>query len=314
MKKYIALLIITALCVCTAFVVPNTAESFLPQVKTVMASVDLYSESVTGTGSIRYREQTEVTSSMPLVIGVFKTEIGDKVKSGDIIATVDKQASSSLVSGLAQLSGLVSASTDMSTVLSLIPDVIYANGDGTIISIAGNGATVESSCSIATIANPDKLIMHAAVSENDISDVFVGQTAIVSGAGFNGTVYRGEVSEIYPTARKRYTGTVLETVVDVIISLDNSDGELRSGYTATASIQLDEPHNICILPYSAICQDDNGEYVYVCVNGEAVRRDIKTGAELPDGAEVVSGISPADRVILSPEGISSNSLVKVINN
>lgn len=313
MGKYIALFVITAICLCTAFIVPNAAESFLPQVTTVMTTVNEYCESVTGTGTIRYKEQAEVTSSLPLVISTYVVNVGDTVVNGDIIANVDKKATESLISGLAQLSGLISNSANMSTIISLIPDAVYANADGSVISIAGNGSTVESNCSIATLAVIDDLIFHAAVSESNINSVFIGQSASITGTGFNGKTYKGTVKEIYPTARKRYSGTVLETVVDVIISIDEPCENLRSGYTASASIMLDEPHSICVLPYSSICQDENGEYVYVCINGGVERRNIITGAELSNGTEIKSGISPADKVIEKPDGIKENDIVKVIN-
>ena len=77
---------------------------------------------------------------------------------------------------------------------------------------------------------------------------------------------------------------------------------------------LEEPREICVVPYSAIGQDDDGEYVCVYENGGSVRRSIDTGAEFADGAEVISGVSPNDVIFKDPEKIVDKSYIRIDNS
>ena len=45
---------------------------------------------------------------------------------------------------------------------------------------------------------------------------------------------------------------------------------------------------------------------------ESVRKDIVTGLELSDGIEVLSGLLPEDKVLMSQEEIENGNYVKVV--
>ena len=124
-------------------------------------------------------------------------------------------------------------------------------------------------------------------------------------------VFTGTVSKIAGSARSQYSGAVLETVVDVLISPDSTDPRLRSGLTADVRFQLSDPRKICVLPYNAIGQDEEGEYVYLLEDGAAVKHKIFTGAEFSDGTEVIKGATINDKVFLDPEDISLSKYVRI---
>ncbi|MCL2071660.1 MAG: hypothetical protein FWH07_05435 [Oscillospiraceae bacterium] len=147
------------------------------------------------------------------------------------------------------------------------------------------------------------------VGESDIRRVEVNQPADIKGAAFDDGVYTATVHGIGELALNRQGEFVHETVVEVVLRIDNPDEALRHGYTARADIKTDEMRTIHIIPYSAILQDDIGEFVYVLAGNTAVRRDILTGIELADGAQVISGLNVNDEVIISPGTLSENTLV-----
>ena len=97
-------------------------------------------------------------------------------------------------------------------------------------------------------------------------------------------------------------------IFDCIVQrMEQQDGEQASGYGMP-----EEEKEYFTLPYEAICQDEkNTEYVWIIQNGRAVRKDIVTGAELPDAVEICNGIFASDQVILSPDNIHSNQLVVI---
>ena len=311
MKKYIALAIACAALAAGVSYLPAAVEASVPAAVSISPTELYYSESVNTSGTLCYIGQGDVTSALPLVLSEFEVEEGDHVEVGDVIARVDRKASETFISSLGKVSQLAAATASLSTAMSLIPEEITADRSGTVISTAGAGAAVESGTSIATIAGTDSLVLTSAVSELNIARIQPGQPVEFTLSAYPDDVFTGTVSKIAGSARSQYSGAVLETVVDVLISPDTTDPRLRSGLTADVRFQLSDPRKICVLPYNAIGQDEEGEYVYLLEDGAAVKHKIFTGAEFSDGTEVIKGATINDKVFLDPEDISLSKYVRI---
>lgn len=311
MKKYIALAIACAALAAGVSYLPAAVEASVPAAVSISPTEVYYSESVNTSGTLCYIGQGDVTSALPLVLSEFEVEEGDHVEVGDVIARVDRKASETFISSLGKVSQLAAATASLSTAMSLIPEEITADRSGTVISTAGAGAAVESGTSIATIAGTDSLVLTSAVSELNIARIQPGQPVEFTLSAYPNDVFTGTVSKIAGSARSQYSGAVLETVVDVLISPDTTDPRLRSGLTADVRFQLSDPRKICVLPYNAIGQDEEGEYVYLLEDGAAVKHKIFTGAEFSDGTEVIKGATINDKVFLDPEDISLSRYVRI---
>lgn len=311
MKKYIALAIACAALAAGVSYLPAAVEASVPAAVSISPTEVYYSESVNTSGTLCYIGQGDVTSALPLVLSEFEVEEGDHVEVGDVIARVDRKASETFISSLGKVSQLAAATANLSTAMSLIPEEITADRSGTVISTAGAGAAVESGTSIATIAGTDSLVLTSAVSELNIARIQPGQPVEFTLSAYPDDVFTGTVSKIAGSARSQYSGAVLETVVDVLISPDTTDPRLRSGLTADVRFQLSDPRKICVLPYNAIGQDEEGEYVYLLEDGAAVKHKIFTGAEFSDGTEVIKGATINDKVFLDPEDISLSRYVRI---
>ena len=311
MKKYIALAIACAALAAGVSYLPAAVEASVPAAVPISPTEVYYSESVNTSGTLCYIGQGDVTSALPLVLSEFEVEEGDHVEVGDVIARVDRKASETFISSLGKVSQLAAATASLSTAMSLIPEEITADRSGTVISTAGAGAAVESGTSIATIAGTDSLVLTSAVSELNIARIQPGQPVEFTLSAYPDDVFTGTVSKIAGSARSQYSGAVLETVVDVLISPDTTDPRLRSGLTADVRFQLSDPRKICVLPYNAIGQDEEGEYVYLLEDGAAVKHKIFTGAEFSDGTEVIKGATINDKVFLDPEDISLSRYVRI---
>lgn len=311
MKKYIALAIACAALAAGVSYLPAAVEASVPAAVSISPTEVYYSESVNTSGTLCYVGQGDVTSALPLVLSEFEVEEGDHVEVGDVIARVDRKASETFISSLGKVSQLAAATASLSTAMSLIPEEITADRSGTVISTAGAGAAVESGTSIATIAGTDSLVLTSAVSELNIARIQPGQPVEFTLSAYPDDVFTGTVSKIAGSARSQYSGAVLETVVDVLISPDTTDPRLCSGLTADVRFQLSDPRKICVLPYNAIGQDEEGEYVYLLEDGAAVKHKIFTGAEFSDGTEVIKGATINDKVFLDPEDISLSKYVRI---
>lgn len=304
------------MCVCAAVAIlagaaPKAVESSVSAAKTLRAGTRSYNETVAGSGSLAYSGEHEITSALPLVIDKFYVAEGDSVEVGDRIAAIDKAATASLIESLGQVSQLAVAAANLSTAVSLIPEEIFSDCAGKIISVAGNGASIESGYAIATVSQGSRIYVNAAISELDIAKVEIDQPVRFTCAAYPDEFFSGTVSGIASAARNQYSGAVLETVVDIRVTPDKEDERLKSGLSADVEILLEEPRQICVLPYEAIGQDDAGEFIFVYEDGAAVRRNIFTGAEFADGTEIIKGVAPTDIVFAEPEKISQKSYIKL---
>lgn len=292
-------------------IVPRAVESSAPAAETLRAETREYSETISGSGSFTYLGQREITSSLPLVIDSFSVSVGDEINVGDEIATVDRRSSAALIESLGQVRMLAVPASNLETAIAMIPEKITSDCTGRVISTAPSGLAIQSGSSVASVANSDDLSVTAAISELDIAKVSIGQQAQISLAAYPGEIFSGSVTDIAQTARDQYNGAVLETVIDVTVKPDIPDERIKSGLSADVEISLGEPREICVVPYSAIGQDETGEYVYVYEDGRSIRRSITTGAEFAEGTEITSGVGRDDIIFKEPDKIADKSYIRL---
>ncbi len=280
---------------------PIAVSGSIPKVNTVFPDVRDYTPSVNCTGTIVYGGVKNITADLPVVIERYNVETGQHIDEGQVIASVDRDGT---VSALTALYGdraeLASGLTDEE-----IPDKIIAEISGTVCAVGRSGELIQSGEPIAQVGQKGDLRLAAAVSQRDISKVGIGQRVTITAADGQ---YSGTVCEISDIARKEYDTPNADTVVDVSVIVDDAGAKLRSGYSAKGTIEIGCSEQILTLPYDAICQDDQGEYVYVFENGNAKRHGISTGVELEECAQVI-GLDLSDEVIINAEELSADCLV-----
>jgi multidrug efflux pump subunit AcrA (membrane-fusion protein) len=87
----------------------------------------------------------------------------------------------------------------------------------------------------------------------------------------------------------------------VELQADNGDGKLFAGAYAQVHVQLPSDPNVLRLPATALMPVDEGVQVAVLGRDNKVTlKGVQLGRDFGDSAEIVSGLSPSDRVIDSP--------------
>lgn len=167
---------------------------------------------------------------------------------------------------------------------------------------------------VVTIADDRNYKVLAAVREEDIGRVQVGDSAKVRGVGFSGAVYQGIVTKIAPTARKMLSGTTSETVVDVEVELLDADQRLKAGFSAKVEILAGSSYDLITVPYEAIRQDEkNNEYVYLYRDGKLQRQVVVTGQELVSEVEILEGISYDSVVVMNPSNsVKEGAMIHIV--
>lgn len=178
--------------------------------------------------------------------------------------------------------------------------------------VQGSGIILTTEKESNSYLNEETWLVQIAVNESEIRFIEKGQTAELRGAAFDDGIYTAKVMNISNTAHQVQvnSGLIIETVIDVTLQIENPDENLRAGYSVQALINIGEPREVWVVPYEVICQDEASEYVYILKGNIAKRCDIKTGAELAEGAELLFGLYETDEIITSPESVESGGLVK----
>lgn len=173
---------------------------------------------------------------------------------------------------------------------------------GHLINAGAGGTAAE----LFTLAAVNKLRIYVSVPEMDVPAVRVGETTTVTvnefpGVNFHGTVVRTDHA-IDPQSR-----TLL-----VEVDVDNADGRLMPGAYAFVHFGLPAVTHSVTIPSNALLFRAEGLRVGVVRDGRAQLVRIRIGRDYGDKVEVVSGLTPADVVIVNPsDSLVSGTAVRI---
>lgn len=188
--------------------------------------------------------------------------------------------------------------------------------DGTVIAVAveeGQSVNaVQSSPTIVTLARTDVMTIKAEIAEADIAVMKIGLPVKVVLLGKNSQSYQGVLSAIDPAPKEISDNGSISSSSAIYyyghIDVDNAEGFLRYGMTATIAIEVDKAEDALLIPMTAIEYAPNGEArVSVLVNAQAEKRHIEVGLEDGVQAQVLSGLQEGEAVIVSHGDASPHS-------
>ena len=197
----------------------------------------------------------------------------------------------------------------------VIPDMLiksYPTAKNVSVQKVEHTDIYELNGSIVKNAKDGGMYVKVYATEKEISNISIGQRAEITGEAFPDCVYTGEVSYIADFASVKQIGNLSKTVIEIRVNITSPDEHLKPGYTAVTSIILSEPEEMTILPYEIISEDESGEFVYILEDNKAQKRYIKTGKELIDGIEVISGIDSNDYIINPDETCNEGDTVLIV--
>ncbi len=303
MKKYILLMIGTALCIGLIFGIKEWQQPKPVEVSVVTLQEQTVRQTVDCTGRVQQGDSTEVFFELPCVAGDVYVTVGQQVEKGDPLFSVDVTATQSVLSQMG--SALPDTITDTT-------HTVTATASGTVTTVnVKQGQLTDPSVPCAVIAPRKQLQIAAVVREKYLQQVKAGQAVEIKGVGFEKPLYHGTLLSLSDTARQQYVGTVNETVVDAVIAFNETeiDNSLRVGLGATVAIVVDTVEKGLLIPYDCVAQDEEGnEYVYVCTDdGTARRRVIEGARDCATGVLAVSGVSAGDRLVRDPEQLKGET-------
>lgn len=159
------------------------------------------------------------------------------------------------------------------------------------------GDVVQVGMQAVQIDDLSKLYLDVQISEVDIPQVAIGQSAELIFDAFFESVYNGEVIKIAPV------GNSVQGVVEytVRVALRDGDDRIKPGMTAAVNIVVDVKEDALVVPNSAIVVIDGQEQVFVRRNGGFKGVPITLGSYSDFYSEVVEAdIKEGELIILNP--------------
>lgn len=157
------------------------------------------------------------------------------------------------------------------------------------------------------IADTSSLVLKINIPEGQIANVHTGLTCKVEIPSLNNKVVTGTITKLADVADLPARTFAAE------VTVDNSDGALKGGLFANVYLSTAARDNVLTIPQSAIIMREDQRTVYVVDDKGMVGRKVLDTGYIGDGiAEVISGITEKDRVIVSGQNrVREGNTVKV---
>lgn len=154
------------------------------------------------------------------------------------------------------------------------------------------GQVVDASVEIFTIADLSKMLVVAAVPENDIRYVRTGDAATVQTSAYPGKAFHGTVKSL---------GAEVDPKTNTIparLQIENPDLSLKAGLYVSVAIEAGLGHDGIIVPSAAVQMLDDKPIAFTPVDDQHFKRqDLTLGIQQPDWVEVTAGLQPNQTVV-----------------
>ena len=315
-------------------------------VKTIKVSTAKVS-SAESSYSLRYSGTIEASQTIPLTFQTTGTiekiyvEVGDIVKKGQLLATVDNsdmqniynvilakyeqakdaynrlksvhdQGSLPEIKWIEMESNLEQAksSLDMSK-NNLDKCNMWAPVDGIVgrRNISPGQSALGASLAPIELVQIGTVFVKISVPENEIGKIAKGQKATFSVSALEGKRFEGFVVNVSPVA------DVISRTYTIKISVKNLKYELKPGMVCDVILSLNHETVPLVVPYKAVSKDSDGKSFVFVVSPDGTRvikQNVTIGNYCESGIEVLSGLTLGQVVVSAGcEKLTDNSLISL---
>ena len=220
----------------------------------------------------------------------------DKVKQALRQAEEERMAAEDALEvvrdGISRSNAKASSTLVRSTISGIILDIPVKVGNSVILSNTFNDGTT-----IASVANMNDLIFRGNIDETEVGQLVLGMPMKITIGALQDLNFEAALEYISPKAVENNGANQFEIKAAVRVLKGN---KIRSGYSATAEIELAHANNVLTVPESAIEFKGDSTFVYIIKdNGKEKtydRKPVITG--LSDGVdiEVKKGLSKTEKL------------------
>ncbi|HKV35431.1 MAG TPA: efflux RND transporter periplasmic adaptor subunit [Pyrinomonadaceae bacterium] len=150
-----------------------------------------------------------------------------------------------------------------------------------------------------------ELEIHVDVDENNLADLKLGQSALISSSTFAGSAFEGSVTELGAAV------DVSRGTIEVTVTPSASPDWLRPGQTVNVNIITAKNVQRLLLPATALTRSGDQTVVFVVANGIALEKPVVTRAATEAGVPVLAGLTGNEQVIVDAGKITAGERVRV---
>jgi len=235
-------------------------------------------------------------------------------KSGDIVNAVS--AAQAGVTAASQALALAKSNLEGATLKAPRDGVVIFNSAASALPGASSatgkvseGSSVSPASAPFTVVSLDALTFNAQVDESDIVKIAAGDKATVVLDALPDQTIKTVVARINKTAITTTTGG---TAFSVLMNLADMGDAVLLGMNGSVDIEVSSIADVVTVPIEAMVEEGSSNYVFI-VNGTQVKKVVVKVGQLTDTqAEIMSGVSENDEVVVSNlSGLKDGATVKV---
>ena len=166
--------------------------------------------------------------------------------------------------------------------------------------------------SVVALADLSDIQADLDIAQDDFAKLGPHQKAIVSVDAFPDLKWNGVIAEISPEANRQ------KATVEVKVQILNPDSHLRPEMNTTVKFLADETQKTAtpsaagaFVPSAAIRDDNGSKFVFLVLDGKAIKRPVKILSQRSAGA-LVSGLNGGETVITTaPENLKDGDKITI---
>ena len=324
--KYLKLTLIafaatTLMAACGSKDTKTTTEQPQAQVAPVVSVVTAQAEDVeitnTFTSNIEPFAVNNIVSQTAGRIVSIRAEVGDKVRKGQLLATMDDvnlaktrmqyvndSTELARLTELYNIGAVAQADYDMAKLaLNITKKTYYNLAENTYLRSPINGVVTARNYDkgdmysmtqpifVVEQIQPVKMLVN--VSESLFTEVHKGMEFDITVDAYPNEVFKGTVNLLYPTV----SATTHTFPVEVVCQ--NADERLRPGMFARVTANFGTNHHVVVPDVAVVKQQGSGEhFIFVLQPDNTVKYQlVEVGKRLGNRYEIISGINEGDRIV-----------------
>jgi RND family efflux transporter MFP subunit len=160
------------------------------------------------------------------------------------------------------------------------------------------------------VTGEGKLQVMTTVSESLVNSLHKGDPVDVRVRAVSPDPFEGAIRSVIPSPSSG------QTTYPVSIDLNRQDDRLRSGMFAEIVMVTGKAENVITIPSEAVIIRNGAEIVAVVGDGDKIQiHEVETGLDNGETIEVVSGVSPGDRVVYEGQHyLDADSEIKILES
>ncbi len=289
-----------------------------PRVKLATVTARQVDQILEYTATVEAEVKNNIAPASPVRIDHIYVEVGDKVSKGQKLVQMDAASLKQLklqldnqeiefrrLDELYKVGGVSKSEWDASKMSLDVKKTSYRNlleNTSLLSPISGiitarnydNGDMYNGNTPVLVVEQivPVKLLIN--ISENYFSKIKKGAPVKVKFDVFEGEVFNGKISLIYPTINAATRTFPVELV------LDNEEMKVRPGMFARVEVNFGSENHVVVPDLAIVKQAGSGDrYVFVYEKGKVRYQKVELGSRMGSEYELISGVDNNSQVVVA---------------